>query len=296
MLFFWVMAEQQPTTTGESGLSAQAAIARFEAKELDGAHLLFYLMYHDAWLVPLQDPPEGQETPMAEDGTVQFRSFKDEAGKVFFNVYSHREALETARKEHGEPYVGDYFLKLPGYALFSFETEEYDYLNLDPAGPNALHYKAEQFPMLRDWARMVGLDNNLRKLLTQQKIAQEDRELVRDFAHYWIVVTRQKEQPDEQRLALAPDEEQNRRLAAIFTGETAVNRYLQWLEGRMEDGVELFKFELKGEELFRELSQMELDGLIFNPQGPLRPLAFSKVFPPFILGEDIPEPPEEPLP
>jgi hypothetical protein len=168
--------------------------------------------------------------------------------------------------------------------LFSFEGEDFAYLNIDPASPWAIHYKAEQFAVLRQWARMVGMDGILHRVQNLPEVPETDRQGLLHFQHYYIVVN---ENTDGPRIGLAPDAQQ-RHLAAVFTAELACEKYLEWRQGHLQDEtVNVYRLQLTGADLYRELASMDLDGIVFNCMGPLRPRAFSNKLSQFVLQPEV---------
>ena len=95
---------------------------------------------------------------------------------------------------------------------------------------------------------------------------------LRDFDSYWVV-------QQGAMLALAPDVER-RRLAAAFTAEDSLQ---QFIAAREVVGAELIAARLSGAELFGRLAEADLDGVVFNLDGPGSPLPLAKAVAAHIL-------------
>jgi hypothetical protein len=262
---------------------ATAALSRYANRQLDADHLMLALMQHDGWLVPLQEDAPAPEQLTADTLEMRLRAFTDTEGNLFFNAYSGPEAVEATRlrqQAEGSPdLMGDQFVKLPGWMLFTFEVPGCAYLNLDPHLPHAQHFRAEQFGQLHEWARLVGLDAVLERVLTAPEINAQDVATLLDFDHYHLLTTTVPATPGteaaEPRLALAPDA-QNRVLGAVFTTEMSADLHSQWMYDNGPEGLEITRRRFDGRTLWRILAQLtELDGLVFNCRGPLQPKAFS---------------------
>jgi len=96
---------------------------------------------------------------------------------------------------------------------------------------------------------------------------------VRDHQGYLLAVTKEGEQV---RLALAPDP-QGRALAAVFTHDDCFDAFASGLGGQ------LMMLNLPGRQLFEQLAETQLDGIVFNPAGPPAPVAFAAAFSRVIL-------------
>jgi hypothetical protein len=88
---------------------------------------------------------------------------------------------------------------------------------------------------------------------------------LRDFDSYWVV-------QQGSMLALAPDNH-SRRLAAAFTAQDGLQ---QFVAARNASDAELIAVRLSGAELFGQLAEADLDGVVFNPAGPGSPVPLTK--------------------
>jgi len=262
------------------------AIRQFLNHELDGHHLKFSLMVHPTWCVPVADAPE--DLLANPTGSVRFLALEDENAQRHFNVYTSPEALQHSRTARGDHAVGQAYITLAGWQLFSFTGNEFAYLNIDPDEPHAIHFKAHQFDNLREWARMVGLDATLHRLQSLPEVPETDIATLLDYEHYYLALT---EHPDGARIALAPDAK-NRTLGAVFTSEMAAQAYADWLEEgyRLGGGTPppVRIIQITGRPLFKELAGMaELAGIVFNCRGPIAPRAFGLKIAQFLNAEAV---------
>ena len=96
---------------------------------------------------------------------------------------------------------------------------------------------------------------------------------VREYEGYRIVL--QESGEDDFQLVLAPDTK-NRLLAAVFTAADTLQAFLndrtELLDGNHRSVT------VDGKTLFAQLKQIELQGLVFNCSGPIRPAALASQF------------------
>jgi hypothetical protein len=264
--------------------SLPEAIRQFLDHKLDGLHLRYRLMTHPTWCVPIAQAPD--EVLADPTGHVKLLALEDEGGQRHFNVFSSPEALQHTQAVRGDHAVGQAYITLAGWQLFTFRGQEFAYLNIDPDEPHAIHFKQHQFDGLNQWARMVGLDATLHRLQAQAEVPETDIQTLLDYEHYYLALT---EHPDGARIALAPDS-QNRTLGAVFTSEMAAQTYADWLEEgyRLGGGTPppLRIIQITGRPLWKELASMaELQGIVFNCRGPITPRAFSLKIATFLVAE-----------
>jgi hypothetical protein len=162
---------------------------------------------------------------------------------------------------------------MPGHRVLSLIPSDLAGVNLNPASTHAAHFRQEQLGELKRVAACM----NVTERLAQDELDEDDLAVFRSHAH-WLVVLHHDEGDDSYELALAEDKE-GRALGAIFSTDEALQAFLSF-EAEEEDGRIM---ELDGHELFGQIAEMGLDGIVFNCAGPTRPRAFAAAFASLIL-------------
>eukprot|EP00316_Scyphosphaera_apsteinii_P006934 CAMPEP_0119323976 /NCGR_PEP_ID=MMETSP1333-20130426/62092_1 /TAXON_ID=418940 /ORGANISM="Scyphosphaera apsteinii, Strain RCC1455" /LENGTH=85 /DNA_ID=CAMNT_0007331565 /DNA_START=34 /DNA_END=291 /DNA_ORIENTATION=+ len=85
-------------------------------------------------------------------------------------------------------------------------------------------------------------------------------------------------------MALAPDLDGGRRLAAAFTAQDALQLFVASSAATPQQ--ELFSAEVTGMELFAHLGSADVEGIVFNPAGPGQPIPFLRAIADTILNEE----------
>ncbi|MCX8000570.1 MAG: hypothetical protein N3A69_16730, partial [Leptospiraceae bacterium] len=132
-----------------------------------------------------------------------------------------------------------------------------------------INYSKEQLELLKETAELVEIDIPILKFqlrLTSNSI--ESNELKEIFLHkkYYVV-------KHENYFPLAPDKEA-RKLFPIFHTDYSASRFVIYLNQKKSDHYEMLR--IQAEKLFEFLKDMEIDGFVLNPLGPITPRAFHK--------------------
>jgi hypothetical protein len=255
--------------------AVQTAIAEWRDKQIDGTQLMRRLVSFNQWMLPVS---EAAAAEMMNTGTASRLMYsQDEHGISRLYLFSDGEAYRAFQQATGEETTGQHFLTTTGAWIFHLPMEQFDAIEIDPASPWQISYRQEQFTALRAMADAVEVEQALVALRLGQ--AQPGMiTLVRNYKHYLLAVF---DRGDGFALALAPDDK-GRELAALFTSRDNFSAFLDGREARPEEGL-LLQLELAGPELFAQLSQMHLDGLVFNCRGPARAVAFALPFASVVL-------------
>ena len=225
---------------------------------LDGKQSSYVLMRrfldHEDWHVPA-----GRD----EAGCVFYLRLKDQRGQRYLLLCTDRRAYDDCAGRVGEPVLGGHHVTAPGVDVFAGLPDEVDVIGINEFSPPELHYQGRQAPALRQWARAVRVERTL-------ATPAPDLGLVKQFDGYYVVM--QQLDGDEHALALAPDR-RGRKLAAVFTAPDTAEAFLR------DQGDGGLKFEpvtvtVGGEQLFRDLQGLPIDGIAFNCVGPVPPRVF----------------------
>lgn len=204
----------------------------------------------------------------------------------------------SAAQQAGSPWPeASLFRQIIGYAEWSVSTSREDAYTADaaPAAADAslepsdglalaaaaggsvrLHYAVPGAPPLTLDAEQVAHLQRFVQISVVEKVLtllHEGAEMplkepcarLRDFSDYYVV-------QQGSMLALAPDSN-SRRLAAAFTAEDALQLFVA---SSAASGAELVAARLTGVELFGKLAEADLDGVVFNPAGPIQPVPLLK--------------------
>lgn len=267
--------QPMPDASNEK-LKPGEAIALWRAKQLASAPLLRVLAEHDAWQIALADTsPAASDTPI-------FDLFLDSAGRKQLFLFETQLAYDEFLEKTGRG-VG-HVISVPGFALFQTDLSSIDALTINPLGTNTLTLTRDQYERMSYLGGAVFIEQVLLRL--RQGAAQaDDVGHVKRFGRYWLALQDPTEQaPDVVRgIALAPDD-QGRRLAAIFTAQDGFDAFAEWWATTRQPG-ELKVSVLPGVTLFVALAQQNLDGLVFNCEGPPDPIAFGLAMAQIVMNE-----------
>ncbi len=224
-------------------------------RKLDGPGLMRALLKHDEWIMPIHMQPGGEWHPTVirdvEDQRLQL-IFTDEQG--------YRDGVEAI----GQPMMGERTLTMSGPALFGKLSDDADILSINWNSPPQLFFKKEQFPALKRWANAVSVERTL-------ATPKPDLSLLKHFDNYFIVLQKVE---GGYALTLAPDAH-GRKLAAVFTAEDALDAFLK-NPGTDQLGFEPITRSIAGELLFDDLKDIPIEGICFNPAGPVPKRMFTQ--------------------
>jgi hypothetical protein len=237
----------------------RVAIDQFFQHKLTGAQLMRGLASYRGWIVPAAFDPAGGGDPTF----IKIRF--SETDRHFF-MFSDGQAHLDCRARLGLEAMGTYTLdNIFGYNAWEAVDDDVDFVNINPFSPHEIHYKKDQIPMLREWGRIIRVEQAIDTILSTDK----GYDIIKAFPSYYIGMIHDG---DSSYIALAPDDK-GRELAALFTTDDAADAYL---EQNGQDDVQLRVMD--GATLFDALSSTSLDGMVFNCCGPIRPRAFALPF------------------
>jgi hypothetical protein len=245
----------------------RSSIQQFFEQEINGQQLLRTFMGYDQWHIPAAFDPEGRPV---------FSISRYENGERWFHAFTDHRAIQEYEAALGKDAAGEYFITTTGWSIFSQLDETLDGVNINPHTALALHYRQHQLPTLKNWAEAVRLET---AIATPDKFSDPFK-IMKDFSDYRMVLF---ESGRGTQIALAPDP-QGRKLAPIFTAEDTVNGFLEYLQDaatRRYPAVRILA--QNGSRLFSQLRDLPLDGIVFNPKGPIPPRAFGSAIIQYIL-------------
>ena len=219
------------------------------------AELLRVMVNHAAWRVPaVQEDGQHRLLLRQEDDGLWLQIFTDES------ALSEYAALDSAAPQGWVETTGEW--------LFTNLSSQLVGLVINPGLPEAMALPRASLPALRQWGQAVAVE---RALSTRADSPETVKLLAESTFHIAFV----QDTTDSPQLALAPDPS-GRSLAAVFTAPDTLQRYTDAAGKAL--GKELMTRALAGQELFANLSQMSLDGMVFNCLGPASPVAVTLAF------------------
>ncbi len=233
----------------------------FEAKRagtIDNVTLMRRLANHKGWIIPAR-MVEGRPAPLLQKRGEQLwmLAFADEAAFTEWKA-GHEENSKT----------GDEVVKVAGTGVVQMIHPTLDGVTYVISGGRALHYNKEQLVPLR----RLGLG-----VLTEQVLdgtAQVARawDLLADYDGFVLARDRRGEQDQ---LLLVPNNE-GKKLVAIFTNPDTVQAWQKATEGKIPFEPTFTRHSGRG--LFDLMNRIDVDGMVFNPAGPVPARAVTKEF------------------
>lgn len=248
-------------------ISFQEIISEYEKNQISAVELIEAICRYESWILEIDKLETGGYTP---------KVYEDNDKKLFLALFSTKVNFKNFTQLNKLSYDENYIIKLSGYWLFQNLPRGIDYLSIDPEEKHNINYKKEQFEILNETAKLVEIDIPILKWqsrLTSQAIdSQEVKELFLNKKYFVVKL--------ENTFPLAPDKE-SRKLFPIFHTSYSANRFVIYLNQKNSNSSEILK--IQSEKLFEALKDMEIDGFVFNPLGPITPRAFHKDLLKYIL-------------
>ena len=224
----------------------EAIINAYLNERIGYRDMLRKLISYKQWLVPVLQQ-DGEQRPNLVRHNEQ----------IFLLVYSSAEQVPPNTTT----------MTIDGNWLFSQLESPIDTLVIDPQAPYALQFPKEKFSTLKEWAQTLYIESLLEK---EEFDAHTLKELL-EFQGYFIPLV--ESESGVRHITLAPDQQQ-RKLAAVFTAEDALSLYVQNAQGAL--GKQLLIDRPEGKKLFAYLLQLPIEGIVFNCYGPGTPRALAK--------------------
>ncbi|MCB1174977.1 MAG: hypothetical protein KDK39_15500, partial [Leptospiraceae bacterium] len=214
------------------------------------------------------------------------------------NIYTNREiAARDLIYLHQTAAIGSLQV-IHGSILWDILPRQTTIVRINRGEPAMLAYSSDQIPYLRELNAAVRIEGYLSALqsalngqaaepvATNAPVLRARVEALQEILEYpaWYVLLHKTE--DQMHLVYAPDV-QNRSLAAVFSGPDCLEAMLQQIRQEIQasgstaleqEMQAFFSLKLGGHELIARLQTQQLDGLVFNPLGPVRSCAFNADF------------------
>lgn len=228
------------------------ALRQHLAGSLEGALLLRSLIAHPSWRVPCS-----RETLTGAEFVV--RTVRGPDGEDWLPIFSDDDAMMAYREHPDSADLGEFFVELPGEVVVSNLDDRLSGLDVNPHTHSAIHFKQPQFGLLRVMVHAWRAECVLH--------GDEGEDGLRHLAdHPSYALLRAGDE-----VLLAPDAK--RRLVAVCTAPDTLGAWHASVQG--QGFGELKVLELGGRALFAHLAALPIDGVVFNPVGPVPPRALS---------------------
>lgn len=241
-------------------ISIQEIIYEFEQNQISALELIEALCRYESWFLEIDKLEMGGYTP---------KVYEDDEKKLFLAIFSSKIHLKNFLQVHKFSFEENSFVKLNGYWLFQNLPNGIEYLSIDSEEEHNINYNKNQFELLKETAKLVELDMPILKwqsrILSQTPDSKETRELFLNKTYFVVKLNNS--------FPLAPDKE-SRKLFPIFHTQYSANRFIMFLNRQNPNSYEVLK--VSAEKLFESIKEMEIDGFVLNPLGPITPRAFHK--------------------
>jgi len=250
-------------------------IVQWRNKQINGSNLMRALVSHKTWSIPVSEAAAVEMLAKTNEGTrIQYN--RDAEGTNRVMLFSSSDTLNQYRKNSGIE-GSMHFMTTTGTWVFRMPLEGIDQIWIDPLTADDIFYDREQFDRLHRMADAVEVEEAITGL-RQGTPPENALQIVKKYQNYWVPVG---VRGDAMRLVMAPDDK-GRSLAAVFTYEDTCGAFLPMAQahetsGRVEERV------LAGPALYSILNTMPIDGMVFNCNGPVAPVAFAKGFAQVVL-------------
>ena len=260
--------------------SISDAVTEWQQQRMSGSALMREIVSYKKWSVQVSDAAVGEAL---NEGTLSRLMFvTDQNGVSRLCLFSDGDAYSRYCQMVGDAAAAPAtFLSTSGSWIFQLPLDAIDMVCLDPGTPPDINYRKEQYPQLKALAEAIEVEEAIAALRTGENTNDGMLKLVRDYTGYYIAVNKVGE---DYSLALAPDSK-GRALAAVFTFDDAYKAYYPQCREMYPDG-ELLRLPLAGAELFKQLQQRDLVGMVFNCCGPGKPIAFAAQFAEVVLNAE----------
>ena len=221
------------------------AIQDFQAQKLSFAMLIRHIAQHD-WFIPsIEEQPFLQQIN----------------GELFLSISSNRESFS---KTHSDPEVKPLIKNFEW--IMNNLPEELAGLLIDMSLDHATQLPSQYF----EFCKQIVACSKIETIFTKEVSEEELLQTLRSYSSYLLPIIQDEEGTTN--IALAPDH-QNRQLIAVFTAPDCFQAFQYAAQGKLGN---VTVDEVSGEKLFSDLSQLPIDGLVFNCYGPVQPQAIGK--------------------
>lgn len=204
-------------------------------------------------------------------------------------IFSDAAAVDEYRKATGQTPEKLYNIKIDRRRLFGADLSSYEGLAVDPYSPHAMLVGKAHFERLNELFAAFEIEEQLLEIAAARQNSVNYSELtdyyigLKEFKGFILPIDKRSENRGERRIAEIFAGEQDASGGDSFPVFTAEDCFEAFRLDRLEEtnpAAENFiePYFIDGPTLFREMSARKARRMIFNPQGPARPLAFEPNF------------------
>jgi hypothetical protein len=243
--------------------TVRQSIVDCSQKKIEFAAFMRSVLSYDEWRVPIQTSDDGKAK--ATEQNVSLQLFPQHDGRVALRIFVDDVAANQYRNAHGYWGKNSLFLTARGRWLLSNLRPQIDIVEFIGGKDEILRYYREQVVRLRQWAQIALVESALDSL-SQKTWRSDVMRLLREFDGYHVVTWRGIQPPP---LPQHP----GKKLLPVCTAEDTLNSLLRVLA---QTGIEHDQLSIRrqnGSQLFSSI-RSGVEGVIFNPAGPIAPTAF----------------------
>jgi len=229
-------------------MSIVDTLQAFHQQQLDFYGLLRQFLSNEEWCIPCKD---NQPLLLKKDA------------ETFLLLFSSQELFE---KHNGTDLPS--FYKTGDWIAHNLSSDITAVI-IDPNEAHATLLPNQYFPLLHKLSKSIAIEHLLEGNHTQQNAI----EMLKNFEHYLVPII--QDSTGLTHITLAPDT-QGRQLAAVFTAEDCLQAFVTASQNLLGDDLKVD--EISGNQLFSNLKQLSIEGVVFNCNGPILPRALSKDF------------------
>jgi hypothetical protein len=253
----------------ESSKPIREVLTSWNEGNVDLSTLLRALVGHTEWAIPVSSEAAKKSLETNSPPDILFSEYQ---GRRRLLVFTDSEAFGVYLGNASGNDEVRLTITFDGKRVFSPAFGDFDAYFVDPKSPHAIVLTREEVAAAATFGDAVAVEASLSMLRAGTARDEEHvLSLTKHIAAYPNYQLALQKVNDRFALAMAPDDS-GRSLAAVFTHDDAADRYRI---AAHQAGVEVQTTSLDGTQLFEQLRQMGLDGVVFNCMGPIAPVAFS---------------------
>lgn len=264
-------SDAHPSADGSRAPGIDAALRAWRAQRLGATALLRELVGHDRWELPVTEG--AARAVRAAHAAPEPWLYEDRDGHLRLFLFTDRAAYQRYRDAAGLA-RDQALVTTPGVSLFTRDLGALEAIHVNPLSPDGVTLGRDLYQRINVVADAVRVERALVQLRGGSTRVGNQLSAVRHFQAFHVAV---REGEDGPGFGLAPDP-RNRLLAAVFTLNDCYEAFTR------EVGATTYKHGiLSGEQVFSELLDAGLDGIVFNCCGPVPPVAFAQAFARLVL-------------
>jgi hypothetical protein len=226
-------------------MTIKEKLAAFHTKKIDFYTLIREILTHNTWCIASQND---QPLLLKENDQAFLLLFTDYECFVNHNGNSIKHLIKT------------------GAWISKNLSNTISAVIIDPNEDHAIQLPSQYFLAVQKLSKSLDIEEILLGTEPQKSALSQ----LQSFQHYLVPII--QDSNGVTHITLAPDD-QGRKLAAIFTAEDCLQAFVAASKHLLGEDIQVD--EISGTQLFQNLSTLEIDGVVFNCNGPTSPRALS---------------------